>query len=86
MSGGTTAVSQTQKQQMIIIMGGLIAAFIILIMKMPSNGSYNKARTTKVYSKNGDLFISNLLNDKTLIKQLISNYKINEVNSGRYVL
>jgi acetyl esterase/lipase len=36
------------------------------MMEMPSEGNYNKARTTKVYSKNGDLFITNLLNDKTL--------------------
>ena len=37
MSGGTTAVSQTQKQQMIIIMGGLVAAFVILIMRLPAD-------------------------------------------------
>jgi len=43
MSGGTTAVSQTQKQQMIIIMGGLIAAFVILIMKLPSTVSFGDA-------------------------------------------
>jgi len=43
MSGGTTAVSQTQKQQMIIIMGGLIAAFVILIMKLPETVSFNDA-------------------------------------------
>lgn len=41
MSGGTTAVSQTQKQQMIIIMGGLIAAFIILITKLPPDISFS---------------------------------------------
>jgi len=43
MSGGTTAVSQTQKQQMIIIMGGLIAAFVILIMKLPETVSFSDA-------------------------------------------
>lgn len=41
MSGGTTAVSQTQKQQMIIIMGGLVAAFIILITKLPADISFS---------------------------------------------
>lgn len=41
MSGGTTAVSQTQKQQMIIIMSGLFVAFIILIMKLPTDISFS---------------------------------------------
>lgn len=36
------------------------------IMKMPSRGDYNRARTTKVYSKNGDLYISNITNNRTL--------------------
>ena len=43
MFGGTTAVSQTQKQQMIIILGGLIAAFIFLIMKLPEDISFGDA-------------------------------------------
>ena len=43
MSGGTTAVSQTQKQQMIIIMGGLFAAFFILIMRLPTDVSFGDA-------------------------------------------
>ena len=43
MSGGTTAVSQTQKQQMIIIMGGLFAAFFILIMRLPTDISFGDA-------------------------------------------
>ncbi len=43
MSGGTTAVSQTQKQQMIIIMGGLFTAFIILIMRLPTDVSFGDA-------------------------------------------
>lgn len=43
MSGGTTAVSQTQKQQMIIIMSGLVVAFIILIMRLPEQVSFGDA-------------------------------------------
>lgn len=34
-SGGTKAVSQTQKQQMAVMMGGMIIALIILIWKLP---------------------------------------------------
>ena len=43
MFGGTTAVSQTQKQQMIIILGGLFAAFVFLIMKLPEDISFGDA-------------------------------------------
>lgn len=43
MSGGTTAVSHTQKQQMIIIMSGLVVAFIILITKLPMDVSFTDA-------------------------------------------
>ncbi len=38
--GGTTAVSQTQKQQMIIILSGMVLAAVILIFKMPSDISF----------------------------------------------
>ena len=55
MSGGTTAVSQTQKQQMIIIMGGLIAAFVILITKLPADISFSE--TVGVAGKMGKLNI-----------------------------
>lgn len=37
LAGGTEAVSQTQKQQMFIIMGGMIAAFVVLLNKLPSH-------------------------------------------------
>jgi len=36
-AGGTKAVSQTQKQQMIVILSGMIIAFIILMNKMPES-------------------------------------------------
>ncbi|MFK8007220.1 MAG: sodium:solute symporter [Saprospiraceae bacterium] len=55
MSGGTTAVSQTQKQQMIIIMTGLFIAFIILIMKLPTDISFSD--TVGVAGKMGKLNI-----------------------------
>ncbi|MFK7771286.1 MAG: sodium:solute symporter [Saprospiraceae bacterium] len=55
MSGGTTAVSQTQKQQMIIIMGGLVAAFVILITKLPADISFSD--TVGVAGKMGKLNI-----------------------------
>ncbi len=35
--GGTKAVSQTQEQQMVVILGGLIIAFFILLSKLPEN-------------------------------------------------
>lgn len=43
MFGGTTAVSQTQKQQMIIILGGLFVAFLVIISKLPAEVSFNDA-------------------------------------------
>ncbi len=43
MFGGTTAVSQTQKQQMIIILGGIIIAFIYLVYSLPSDVSFGDA-------------------------------------------
>ncbi|HAA53570.1 MAG TPA: sodium:solute symporter [Myxococcales bacterium] len=38
-SGGTKAVSQTQKQQMIVIMVGMITAAVIIFMKLPKGMS-----------------------------------------------
>jgi SSS family solute:Na+ symporter len=34
-SGGTKAVNVTQKQQMIVIMAGMVTAFVLLIMHLP---------------------------------------------------
>ncbi len=36
-SGGTAAVSQTQKQQMFVILTGMFIAFLILVQKLPEN-------------------------------------------------
>jgi len=58
MFGGTTAVSQTQKQQMIIILGGLVAAFIVLVSKFPMDISVSDA--VKVAGKMGKLEIVDL--------------------------
>jgi Na+/proline symporter len=41
--GGTDAVSQTQKQQMIIILGGMFIAFLILINQLPETVSFGNA-------------------------------------------
>ncbi len=42
-AGGTKAVSVTQKQQMIVILSGMVIAAIILMNKMPANVSFNDA-------------------------------------------
>ncbi len=42
-SGGTKAVSVTQKQQMAIIFGGLIATFFILLSQLPDQVSFTTA-------------------------------------------
>lgn len=42
-SGGTNAVSQTQKQQMIVILTGMFIAFMILVLKLPSDITFTDA-------------------------------------------
>lgn len=42
-SGGTKAVNVTQKQQMAIIMGGMAAAFMILVYSLPSGINFGNA-------------------------------------------
>ena len=42
-SGGTKAVAETQKQQMVVIMGGMLVAFIVLLTKLPANIGINEA-------------------------------------------
>lgn len=42
-SGGTNAVSQTQKQQMIVILSGMFVAFLILVNKLPHDISFGEA-------------------------------------------
>ena len=41
--GGSSAVSQTQKQQMIIILGGMFAAFLVCIYKLPEGVGLSEA-------------------------------------------
>jgi len=42
-SGGTKAVNITQKQQMAIIFGGMIAAFVVILNSLPENITFSKA-------------------------------------------
>lgn len=42
-SGGTAAVTQTQKQQMAVMMGGMIIAGILVIYSLPSGVGFNDA-------------------------------------------
>jgi SSS family transporter len=42
-SGGTKAVSVTQKQQMIVIMAGMITAFVLIVQQLPDNVTFNNA-------------------------------------------
>lgn len=41
--GGTNAVSQTQKQQMIIILSGMFIAFMVILFRLPENISLGNA-------------------------------------------
>ena len=43
-SGGTNAVSQTQKQQMLVILVGMAVAFTILLNKLPAGLNFDGAR------------------------------------------
>ena len=52
-SGGTKAVSQTQKQQMAVMMGGMVVAFIILVNLLPDDITFGEA--VKVAGKMGKL-------------------------------
>ncbi|MEM9821263.1 MAG: sodium:solute symporter [Bacteroidota bacterium] len=42
-AGGTKAVSVTQKQQMIVILSGMVTAAIILVMRLPEDISFGEA-------------------------------------------
>jgi Na+/proline symporter len=42
-SGGTRAVSQTQKQQMVVILVGMVVAFFMIIYLFPDNVNFGKA-------------------------------------------
>lgn len=56
--GGTDAVSQTQKQQMIIILGGMFIAFLVLIQQLPETVSFGDA--VNVAGKMGKLKVVDL--------------------------
>ncbi|MFK7950820.1 MAG: sodium:solute symporter [Saprospiraceae bacterium] len=56
--GGTDAVSQTQKQQMIIILGGMFVAFLVLINQLPEAVSFGDA--VNVAGKMGKLEVVDL--------------------------
>ena len=42
-SGGTKAVSVTQKHQMVVIFTGMVVAFIIIVSKLPEDITFSKA-------------------------------------------
>jgi len=42
-SGGTKAVAETQKQQMVVIMAGMGVAFVVLLLKLPENIGLSEA-------------------------------------------
>lgn len=41
--GGTKAVSQTQKHQMIVMLSGMVAALVMVVVKLPDHVSFNDA-------------------------------------------
>ena len=41
--GGARAVSQTQKQQMVVMLGGMVVAFIVIVARLPREVSLGKA-------------------------------------------
>jgi Na+/proline symporter len=42
-AGGTRAVSQTQKQQMVVMLGGMVVAFFVIVYRLPANLSFGNA-------------------------------------------
>ncbi|AUC79619.1 sodium:solute symporter [Nonlabens sp. MB-3u-79] len=44
-SGGTKAVNVTQKQQMIVIMAGMVTAFVLIVTQLPDNVTFDNALT-----------------------------------------
>ncbi|MEL6864937.1 MAG: sodium:solute symporter [Bacteroidota bacterium] len=61
--GGTKAVSVTQKQQMIVILLGMLAAAVILVTKLPTDVSFSDA--VSVAGKMGKLEVVNFEFDIT---------------------
>lgn len=44
-AGGSEAVNITQKYQMAVIFGGMVAAFVVVVLKLPAQMSFNDALT-----------------------------------------
>jgi len=42
-AGGTRAVSQTQKHQMVVMLGGMVVAFIVIVVRLPASVSLRNA-------------------------------------------
>jgi solute:Na+ symporter, SSS family len=42
-SGGTRAVSQTQKHQMVVMLGGMAVAFVVVVLQLPREISFGRA-------------------------------------------
>jgi SSS family solute:Na+ symporter len=42
-AGGTRAVAQTQKQQMVVMLGGMVVAFFVIVHRLPANLSFANA-------------------------------------------
>ena len=42
-AGGTRAVSQTQKQQMVVMLGGMVVAFVVIVRRLPADLSFRHA-------------------------------------------
>ena len=51
-AGGTRAVSQTQKHQMVVMLGGMAVAAVVIVMRLPANLSFGRAvRVAGVFGK-----------------------------------
>jgi solute:Na+ symporter, SSS family len=42
-AGGTRAVSQTQKQQMMVMLGGMVVAFVVIVHRLPPELTFGRA-------------------------------------------
>ena len=42
-AGGTRAVSQTQKHQMVVMLGGMVVAFVVIVRRLPPDLSFGHA-------------------------------------------
>jgi Na+/proline symporter len=42
-AGGTRAVSQTQKHQMVVMLGEMVVAFVVIVRRLPASVSLGNA-------------------------------------------